>query len=262
MGGVLNFAVNCWSCWFPNIETRSDLEDWLLGNRQIAQEGSPKVTFLPSLIRRRLSEPCRTAIELAYRTCRPDIRSSVRSIFASRYGEQKTSVELLQNIAAAEVFSPTAFSHSVHNTAAGYFSIAAKNRSPSTSIAANRETLLYALVEAALLLERFPDEQVFVNAVTPPLEPMYHCYADEQLLHGGVGFLVGRTGAIPLQISFAQSYSSSPRDPSREQFITQFVRWMASSDSDLALEGDRHRWMISSSADSKARFALFTDEVL
>jgi hypothetical protein len=74
---------------------------------------------------------------------------AVPTIYGSAYGEMATTMALLEMLYADEGrLSPARFQASVHNTAGGQISIAQRNRSFSTAIAAGHDTLAMALVEA------------------------------------------------------------------------------------------------------------------
>ena len=60
------------------------------------------------------------------------------AVFVSRHGELARSMTLLQALADGQALSPTDFSMSVHNTAAGLCSIQGKAAIPMTSLAAGR----------------------------------------------------------------------------------------------------------------------------
>ena len=53
--------------------------------------------------------------------------------------------------------SPARFSHSVHNTQVGLFSIWARNPLPSVSVAAGAETFAHGFLEAVGRLQREPE---------------------------------------------------------------------------------------------------------
>ena len=75
--------------------------------------------------------------------------SRVPIIYGSAYGEMATTIALLDMLVRDDGrLSPAKFQASVHNTAAGTISIAQRNRSFSTSIAAGHDTIAMALLEA------------------------------------------------------------------------------------------------------------------
>jgi len=69
-------------------------------------------------------------------------------IFCSRYGEYVESFESLQQVVQQQQPSPTAFSMSVHNTAASQLAMHRKDRAPCSALAAGEATLESGFVEA------------------------------------------------------------------------------------------------------------------
>lgn len=80
--------------------------------------------------------------------------SEVGAVFCSSFGEIRIAMEQLDMLRSKDgLISPVAFKNSVHNTAAGVFSIAHKNHNPSAALAAGPCGVAYALLEAELLLD-------------------------------------------------------------------------------------------------------------
>jgi len=78
--------------------------------------------------------------------------SALPIVVGSAFGELATTMDILRDIAGDGVVSPTSFQNSVHNSAAGYLSIAHDNRTASTSIAAGNDTVAMVLLEAMTIL--------------------------------------------------------------------------------------------------------------
>jgi len=78
--------------------------------------------------------------------------SRVPVVMGSAFGEMATTVEMLGEREQDGTISPTRFHNSVHNSSAGHLSIAHKNTSFTTSIAAGNETVAMVLLEALTLL--------------------------------------------------------------------------------------------------------------
>lgn len=127
------------------------------------------------MLRRRLGPLARMAIDVAVRCL--DRRTGVPMVFASRHGELGRTLGMLRALAEDEVLSPTAFSLSVHNAAAGVLSIARQDLAASTAIAAGTETFAQALIEAGTRL-----------AVAPGV-PVLLVYADEPIPAEYAGFV-------------------------------------------------------------------------
>jgi hypothetical protein len=130
---------------------------------------APDLGFVDAPIRRRLSPLARMMLHVAH-DCAGASRE-LRLVFASQHGELGHTVPLLRALAAGEPLSPSTFSLSVHNGAAGLFSIVRGDRSEATALAAGEGTLGQALVEARAQLDadakpvlvvygdgKFPDE--------------------------------------------------------------------------------------------------------
>jgi hypothetical protein len=154
--------------------------------------GSAKIREFPALLGRRASRSDRAGLRAAL-DCMHGLAGPVSTVFASRHGEVHRSVELLEALARAEPLSPMAFSLSVHNAAAGLFSIGREDRSASTSVAAGRDSLPMALLEACgVLAEGAP--RVLVVAHDEPVPAPFEPSVDESAPHAGAAFLLEPAG--------------------------------------------------------------------
>lgn len=109
--------------------------------------------------------------------CARDL-SCVRLVFASQHGELGYTVSLLRALAAEELLSPATFSLSVHNAAAGLFSILRADRSESTALAAGEETFGHALMEGFCQLDADPRRPVLVVYADGPFPEEYRPFAE------------------------------------------------------------------------------------
>ena len=86
---------------------------------------------------------------------------SFACVFGSAHGEIQIAVDQMEMMHEGEgQISPARFKNSVHNTAGGLFSIAAKNRGFITAIAAGPDTFSACLLECALLIGAGEAERV------------------------------------------------------------------------------------------------------
>ncbi len=77
--------------------------------------------------------------------------AATAAVFASSGGDGDTIHEILGVLASAErELSPTRFHNSVHNAAAGYWSIATGSRAASTSLCCHDDSFAAGLLEAAV----------------------------------------------------------------------------------------------------------------
>ncbi len=147
------------------------------GERVPIGETVPALRQMPAALRRHAGPIGRLACDVAYRAL--DGAVDVPLIFCSRYGEAARSVELLTQLAHDEVLSPTSFSLSVHNAAAGLFSIARRDSANSVAIAAGEASAALGVIEACgLLAEGAP--RVAVVAVDWVLPEIYHAFEERE----------------------------------------------------------------------------------
>ena len=112
----------------------------------------PAVALLPAAERRRVPAGVAVALEVAREAvAAAEIDAAVLpSVFASAYGDLAIVDYLCRTLAEdANSLSPTQFHHSVHNAAAGYWTIATGCTAPATAVSAGDESVAAGLLEAA-----------------------------------------------------------------------------------------------------------------
>jgi hypothetical protein len=246
---VTRVALARWAAWAPGIETPEDWSAWAREPRALSARGAPPVRFLPAMARRRCDEHSRALLQVAHDCCEADLRGEVACVFASRHGSFATTVSLLEDLAGDAALSPTRFSHSVHNTQAGLFSIWARNRQPSTALAARGETFAHGFLEATCLLQREPERPVLLvvgdEPVPAPLEPV----ADESHGSYALALRLGPGGSPSLDLRL-----EAPAGPALEPERTrtrgsawpaalEFLRWWLSDAATLRLPSRLHTWI-------------------
>lgn len=124
------------------------------GDGAMAEWVPPAPEVIPARERRRAPLMVKLAVEVADQACAMagvDSRT-VATVFASSMGDTEITDYMCRTLAGdSKALSPTRFHNSVHNAPAGYWSIAAGNREPSSSTAASRESFPVAFLEAATL---------------------------------------------------------------------------------------------------------------
>lgn len=157
------------------------LEGWAKGRQVLAGEQAflpqPLERYKPQLLppneRRRATE----VVRLAFYACEDAIDSSdlepatLAGVFASSAGD----IPIVDQICRAlrlpvRAVSPTQFHNSVHNAAAGYWSIATHSRAPSTSLAGYDGSFSAGLLEATtqVALEGVPAMLAVYDTRPPP----------------------------------------------------------------------------------------------
>lgn len=105
---------------------------------------------LSSMKARRMSRGTRLACEAALHIAS---RFSIDAwIFASQHGETSRGIKIMDRLIENETVSPTDFMMSVHNAAAGVFTVESRFHGTVTSLAAGGDTFHMALIEAASML--------------------------------------------------------------------------------------------------------------
>ncbi len=108
--------------------------------------------LLPATERRRVGVPVKLALAVgqeAFAHAGRDVAATA-TVFASSSGDCDNVHHMLEALATpARQISPTRFHNSVHNAAAGYWSIATRCRAPSTSLVCRDASFAAGLLEAA-----------------------------------------------------------------------------------------------------------------
>ncbi len=111
----------------------------------------PKPEIIPARERRRAPLAVKLAVEVASQAFeQTDIAASdTACVFASGMGDTSITDHMCRAVATADkLLSPTKFHNSVHNAAAGYWSISTGCMMPANSISAFNYTAALALLEA------------------------------------------------------------------------------------------------------------------
>jgi Beta-ketoacyl synthase, N-terminal domain len=176
LGGV-KFSIASHAAWAPGLGTAAAWLTWAERPYVIAGEGEAAVAAMPAMLRRRAGFIGKMALETAYRCL--DGRVGVPTVFCSRHGECGRSVELLADLAEGQPLSPTSFSLSVHNAAAGLFSIARQDQASHAALAAGHAGVEHAVIEACGLLADGAPEVLLVtyDGILPEL---FHAFQDCQ----------------------------------------------------------------------------------
>lgn len=149
LGGV-RFSIVSDAAWAPGLDTAAAWLAWANDPYVITGSGEAAVSAMPAMLRRRAGAMGKMALEAAYRCL--DGKTDVPTVFCSRHGECVRSVELLADLAQGQPLSPTSFSLSVHNAAAGLFSIARQDPASHAALAAGHSGVEHAVIEACGLL--------------------------------------------------------------------------------------------------------------
>lgn len=168
--------ISHWAAWAPGLSTHADWQAWLQAPRPLdATEAAPPLPEVPAMARRRIDPLGRAALQVAYwaqQDLTPEQVAAMPLVFASRWGELARSLALLQDLAATQPLSPTAFSHSVHNAIGALYSIQRGVRANCSAVAAGAYSAEAGWTEALGLIAT-GTEEVLLVVFDAPLPPPY-----------------------------------------------------------------------------------------
>ena len=141
--------------WLPGLTTWPALRGWLCDECEPATDAParPAATILPAGERRRAPLAVLMAVEAATQAVAMSGRDAARlpSVFASANGDTSIVDAMCATLAhAPRELSPTQFHNSVHNAAAGYWTIASGCREASSAITAGAFSFAAGLLEASV----------------------------------------------------------------------------------------------------------------
>jgi hypothetical protein len=160
------------------------LADWVTGQHALrepaAWQAAPTVVpapdRLPATERRRAGAVVKASIvvaDQALAACGLQA-STLPTVFTASTGDPLNCHLLCEALAAPQrLVSPTRFTNSVHNAAAGYWHIAALSRAPSTSLAAYDASFAAGLLEAAVQCQAGGAPVLLVACDVPYPEPLH-----------------------------------------------------------------------------------------
>jgi len=201
--------------WFALCPSTAEQKGWtLLAEKQplcLGVLNESPVDLIPPMMRRRMSSLSKLAVQTAMRLSALTEINYI--IFASRHGELSRTIKLIEDIIDGNDASPIIFSQSVHNTAAGLFTIATQQAIPVCSLAAGENTLHSALIEASCYLQDNPEDKVLLLNFDEPLPEHYCCFDALEYHSFALGFLLefGMEFQIKSIINAQLSESSPPQ---------------------------------------------------
>lgn len=141
--------------WSPRLPGWDVARAVIRGEQSVPETAVPRPA--PALLgpteRRRAPDTVAVALEVAARACAAAGRSpgELPAVFASTHGDLQISDYLCATLVDTPTsISPIKFHNSVHNAAAGYWSIGTSSHAPYTAISAFHHTFGAGLLEAAV----------------------------------------------------------------------------------------------------------------
>lgn len=156
----------------------------------------PSPRLLAPNERRRAPESVAVALEVALAACQAAGRdpATLPAVFASTHGDLAITHYMCDVLASDPAsVSPTRFHNSVHNAAAGYWTIGAGCRQAATAISAYHESFALGLIEALVQLADGVEAVLLVAYDTASVGPIQAIHPSGGLL--GAALVLSRAGA-------------------------------------------------------------------
>jgi hypothetical protein len=180
-------AVAFWANGLPTWDAaRAFVAD---GRVPEAAPAKPSPQLLPPNERRRAPESVAVALEVALAACTAAGRApaALSSVFASTHGDLAITDYMCTTLASdPTAISPTKFHNSVHNAAAGYWTIGAGCVQPATAISAFDASFAQGLIEALAQLAEGAEAVLLVGYDTAAVGPLRSIHAVDGLLGGAL----------------------------------------------------------------------------
>lgn len=233
----LAYTLVDWHAIAPGHSTADEWRHWA-EHAPVLDASQPiaKPQCLPMMTARRLSAGSRAAVECGLMLL---ARQSVDAVvFTSRHGELERNLRILTALAAQQALSPTDFAMSVHNSAVGSLTIAARQPLVSSSLSAGVDSFQQGLIDVTALHQAGYQQVLLVDfegAVPdyyrpwlPEMEHFNAPYAVALLLRAGESWRCEGQAAPSQAAALPQSL--------------QFLRALLQDAERVTIPGERHQW--------------------
>lgn len=200
MSGGIGFSVLGIGLVGPGLPSWEEAQAVLRGDAPYTPAPSvvPPPLRLPAAERRRAGAAVKVALCVADAACIAADRdaAALATVFTSSSGDGANCHALCETLARPpgpeRMVSPTRFTNSVHNAAAGYWHIAVGSRHSSTSVCAHDDSFGAGLVAALTQLPGLDGPMLLVSSETPYPEPLAATRPLPDAM--GVGLVLGAPG--------------------------------------------------------------------
>lgn len=182
-----------------------------------ATPARPAPLLLAANERRRAPETVAVALEVALAACQAAGRDTagLPSVFVSTHGESAITDYMCATLAGdPRSISPTRFHNSVHNAAAGYWTIGTGAMQATTALSAYDASFAQGLLEALVQLDSGSEAVLLVAYDGPACGPLAAMAPSTGLLGGALVLSRHvRAGAASLQVAFTDGHAGAGTGP-------------------------------------------------
>lgn len=240
---MINFKVEAWTALAPSLENKDDWNMWLADPQPINDPSKvASLKQIPPLLRRRFNMLGKCAMGAILQLLNDE--DKIPSIFASRHGDTPLTLSLLEAMGRDEPMSPTSFSLAVHNAVSGLYSIARKDTSEVTAIAAMNGLIVNALLEAVGQLQN--SARVLCVIYDIPLPELYQSYSVSESFPYGIAMILNAEQGESYSLEHCQN--SEPMAYTSKQGSSElisFMRLLTGLSTKMQAELNSSQWMIS-----------------
>jgi hypothetical protein len=170
---------------------------------------------------------------------------TARYVLSTRHGEISRALNILKDIGAETLPSPTDFSMAIHHALLGLLSIHSDNRMGHTALSAGRDSFAAGLLEAAMCVAEQPEQPVILVHADEPLPAEYDAFreGDDTSLPLIVALAIGRPTGAPGEDVSLQLVPHATGEVSSAAMATDFLRFFLSNASSAHVAGRRSDWI-------------------
>ena len=237
---TIHFNIDHWIALAPGLTTLDDWQTWA-NNSQLIDPQPPATDKIPPMMRRRMSPLSKLALQAAITITETNNIDYI--VFASRHGELHRTVNLIKDIINGDDASPIAFSQSVHNTAAGLYTIATHQPLAVTSLAGGENTLHMALIETGCYLSQHPHHRVLIVDFDQPLPNEYQHFEQHQYPSFALAMVIsyGDNNQLCWQSTPQVDRERHPSVDCYPQTLT-VIKHLANKDSQWSIHSQTQQW--------------------
>lgn len=237
---TIHFNIDHWIALAPGLTTQEDWRTWAK-NPQITDPQPLAVNKIPPMMRRRMSPLSKLVLQAAMTIT--DEHNIDYIVFSSRHGELHRTVNLIKDIINGDDASPIAFSQSVHNTAAGLYTIATKQPIAVTSLAGGENNLHMALIETACYLDEHPHHRVLLVDFDQPLPDEYQQFEQHQYPSFALAMVIsfGENSQLCWQSTSTQTVERHHSVACYPQTLT-VIQHLANNDTQWSIHAQGRQW--------------------
>ena len=236
----MTFSLNIvdWQAMAPGVNGSEQWLQWSRHLHAIDPAASPaKLSELPMMTARRLSSGSKLAVECGMAMLRRHQIDAV--LYTSRHGELERNYRILHALATEQALSPTDFALSVHNSAVGNLTIAARQPIVSSSLSAGKETFQQGLCEVMCLLQA-GFQRVLMVDFDGAIPEFYHPHLAPAMPTWPYAVALVIEAGSNLRCE-TQPQMANPQEAALPQSL-QFLQHYLQDTSDFTVAGERLAW--------------------